>query len=77
MLTSLAALTPKQISKAFANNGYFDMNVHSIVDIEKLKDGTAMYTVRFVDDGSFGDNEPFGKVFVWIDKDTLQVVAEV
>jgi hypothetical protein len=35
-----------------------------------------MYTVRFVDDRSFGDNDTIGKVYVTIEATTLQVVAE-
>jgi hypothetical protein len=76
MLTSLMTLNAKQLSKAFANNGYLDMKVREILDIEKLNDGTVMYTVRFVDDGSFGDNDTIGKVYVTIEATTLQVVAE-
>lgn len=63
LAATIASLSAAQLTEIAKKTGYNDTNIHSIKKID-IREKDVCFDVQFVDDGSFDDLPPLGKVFV-------------
>lgn len=59
----LASYNENQLHQLAKSTGYNDVFIEEIIEVD-IREKDVRYKVRFEDDGSFGDEEPIGNVFV-------------
>lgn len=76
MLKAIDTLDERELMKVIEESGYTGVVVERIHSKKMVSRSLCKYSVRFMDDGSFGDDPPTGNVWVCVDGRELHLRAE-